>query len=220
MVATPLFATFMDLKKAVLYTLLPTIAVNFFSLKKDNSFVSIWQGYKLLISSVIVGSLVGTNLLVLYYSDYYKLVLSGVILLYLNKARFKISLTHSVATYPRFMTILVGFFSGVVGGIANIMIPVLLMLILELNLDKKRSIGVMSFCFITNKTLQVIIFGYHGSFTLQSLPFIVPLIGIAVIGFFLGSRIQDKIDEGLYKKLLNVVLWVLSFYLIISTFYM
>lgn len=220
MISTPLFALFVDLKKAVLYTLLPTIAVNFFSLKKDNSFGSIWVEYKLLIGSVIVGSLLGTYLLVVYYSDYYKLILAGVILLYLNKTRLNISITSSVKSHPTLMTLLFGFMSGIVGGIANIMIPVLLILILELNLSKKRAIGVMSFCFITNKTLQVIIFGYHGSFNLQSLSHIMPFVFVAVIGFFIGSRIQDKIDEDLYKKLLNIVLWALSLYLIGSTFYM
>ena len=218
MISTPLFAIMMDLKKAVLYSLLPTIAVNFFSLKKDNSFSAIWSAYKLLISSVIVGSIVGTNILVLFYSDYYKLVLSAVILLYLNKERLNLSITHSVAHHPHAMTVVIGFLSGIVGGIANIMIPVLLILILELGLDKKRSIGVMSFCFITNKVLQVIIFGYHGSFNGQSMPYILPFIVLAIIGFFIGSKIQDKIDEKLYKKLLNSVLWVLSLYLIASTF--
>jgi len=116
------------------------------------------------------------------------------------------------------MTLVMGFLSGVVGGIANIMIPVLIILILELGLDKKRSIGVMSFCFITNKVLQVIIFGYHGSFNGQSMPYILPFIVLALIGFFIGSRIQDKIDEKLYKRLLNIVLWLLSFYLILSIF--
>ena len=218
MISTPLFAIMMDLKKAVLYSLLPTIAVNFFSLKKDNSFSAIWHEYKLLICSVVFGSIVGTNILVLFYSDYYKLVLAGVILLYLNKERLNFSTSHHVTHYPRTMTIIIGFLSGIVGGIANIMIPVLLILILELNLDKKRSIGVMSFCFITNKMLQVIIFGYHGSFNNQSMPYIIPFIFIAVMGFFIGSKIQDKINEILYKKLLNIVLWLLSFYLILSTF--
>ena len=220
MISTPLFALMVDLKKAVLYTLLPTIAVNFFSLKKDNSFGSLLREYKLLLGSVIIGSLVGTNILVMYYSDYYKLILAGVILLSLNKARLHLSIAHSVKKYPYGMTLLFGFLSGVVGGIANIMIPVLLILILELNLEKKRAIGVMSFCFITNKMLQVIIFGYHGNLNIQSLSTILLFVLIAVLGFFIGSRIQDKIDEMLYKKLLNSVLWVLSLYLIVSTFYM
>jgi len=112
MISTPLFAIMMDLKKAVLYSLLPTIAVNFFSLKKDNSFSSIWAEYKVLIGSVIAGSLVGTNILVLYYSDYYKLILSGVILLYLNKERLNFSLSKSVTSYPVIMTLIIGFLSG------------------------------------------------------------------------------------------------------------
>lgn len=219
MISTPLFALFMDLKKAVLYTLLPTIGVNFFSLKKDNSFKSIWGEYKILIACVIAGSLLGTYLLVVYYSDYYKLILAGVILLYLNKTRLNISITQSVKKYPVGMTVLFGFLSGIVGGIANIMIPVLLILILELDLSKKRAIGVMSFCFITNKTLQVIIFGYYGNFNIESLSHILPFVLVAVAGFFIGSRIQDKIDEELYKKLLNIVLWALSLYLTVSTFY-
>ncbi len=219
MIATSLFAIFMDLKKAVLYTLLPTIAVNFLSLKKDNSFSYIWKHYKLLISSVIIGSFVGTNLLVFYYTDYYKLILAFSILLYLNKTRLNLSITHTVHKHPKEMTILFGFLSGLAGGMANIMIPVLLILILELNLEKKRAIGVMNFCFIANKTLQVIIFGYNGSFNPQTFPYIFLFIIVAMIGFFLGSRVQDKIDEVLYKKILNAILWPLSFYLIISTFY-
>ncbi|AFL67597.1 sulfite exporter TauE/SafE family protein [Sulfurospirillum barnesii] len=220
MMATPLFALFLDLKKAVLFTLFPTIAVNFLSLKRDNSFGEIWGAYRLLIASVIVGSIVGTNLLVLYDNAYYKLFLAGVILLYLNKERLHISLTHSVAKHPQLMTMLIGFLSGFVGGIANIMIPVLIILILELKLEKKRAIGVMSFCFITNKMLQVLIFGYHGNLNFENFSMILPLIFIAMVGFFIGSRLQDRIDEVLYKKILNFILWILSSYLIVSTFYM
>lgn len=38
MMATPLFALFLDLKKAVLFTLFPTIAVNFFKFKTRQLF--------------------------------------------------------------------------------------------------------------------------------------------------------------------------------------
>ena len=219
MISTAFLAMFMDLKKAVLYTLLPTIALNFFSLKRDNSFSSIWKEYWLLIVSVMVGSVVGTTLLVFYYSDKYKLILAALILLYLNKDRLKISLSSRVQNHPKGMMVLFGFLSGVAGGMANIMIPVLLILILVLNIEKKRAIGVMNFCFICNKSLQVLIFGYNGNFNFQTLPYISLFVLIAIIGFFIGSRVQDKIDEKLYKKLLNTLLWPLSFYLIVSTFY-
>ncbi|MDD2383199.1 MAG: sulfite exporter TauE/SafE family protein [Sulfurospirillaceae bacterium] len=219
MIATPLLATFMDLKRAVLYTLIPTLVVNSTSIKRNNSFTQIWKEYKVLILSVMAGSLIGTHILVAYYSDYYKLILAFVILMYLNKERFKISLTPYMEHHTLAITLILGFASGIVGGIVNIMIPVLLILIIELKLEKKRAIGVMNLCFITNKSLQIIIFGYHGSFTTESLLAILPLTLIAVIGFSVGSKIQDKIDEELYKKLLNISLWFLSAYLIYATFY-
>lgn len=219
MIATPLLATFMDLKRAVLYTLIPTLVVNSTSIRRNNSFTQIWKEYKVLILSVMTGSLIGTHILVAYYSDYYKLILAFVILMYLNKERFKISLTPYMEHHTFAITLILGFASGIVGGIVNIMIPVLLILIIELKLEKKRAIGVMNLCFITNKSLQIIIFGYHGSFTTESLLAILPLTLIAVIGFSVGSKIQDKIDEELYKKLLNTSLWFLSAYLIYATFY-
>lgn len=220
MIATPLFVLFLDLKQAVLYTLFPTLITNVVSLKKANSFTDIWREFWLLIVSVMMGSVIGTHLLVAYYSHYYKLVVAAVMLLYLNKERLHLSLGRAVEKQKKSITVIMGFISGLVGGMANIMSPVLIMLILELKLDKKHAIGVMSFCFIVNKTLQILIFGYHGSFTIENSMLIVFFVGISLIGFLLGNKIHERIDEKLYTMILNRILWVISFYLIFSTFYM
>lgn len=220
MVATPLFVIFLDLKQAVLYTLFPTLVTNIISLKKENSFGTIWKEFWPLILSVVVGSIIGTHLLVVYYHHYYKLVVAGVMLLYLNKERLRFSLTHAVARQKESVTVAMGILSGLVGGMANIMSPVLIMLILELKLDKKHAIGVMSFCFIANKTLQILIFGYHGSFTVENSALIALFVAISLIGFWIGTKIHERIDEKLYTMILNRLLWVISFYLIFSTFYM
>jgi len=220
MIATPLFVIFLDLKQAVLYTLFPTLVTNIISLKKENSFGNIWKEFWPLTLSVVVGSIIGTHLLVVYYNHYYKLVVAGVMLLYLNKERLRFSLTHAVAKQKGSVTVAMGILSGLVGGMANIMSPVLIMLILELKLDKKHAIGVMSFCFIANKTLQILIFGYHGSFTVENSALIALFVGISLIGFWIGTKIHERIDEKLYTMILNRLLWVISFYLIFSTFYM
>lgn len=220
MIATPLFVLFLDLKLAVLYTLFPTLVTNIISLKKENSFGDIWKEFWPLILSVMVGSIIGTHLLVVYSNHYYKLVVAGVMLLYLNKERLRFSLTHAVAKQEKSVTVIMGLISGLVGGMANIMSPVLIMLILELKLDKKHAIGVMSFCFIANKTLQILIFGYHGSFTVENSALITLFVAISLIGFWIGNKIHERIDEKLYTMILNRLLWVISFYLIFSTFYM
>ena len=115
MIATPLFVLFLDLKQAVLYTLFPTLITNVVSLKKANSFSHIWKEFWPLILSVMVGSIIGTNLLVVYYSHYFKLVIAAVMLLYLNKERLRFSLTHAVANQQTVVTVIMGFVSGLVG---------------------------------------------------------------------------------------------------------
>ena len=220
MIATPLFLLFLDLKLAVLYTLFPTLLTNIVSLKRANSFTDIWREFWPLILSVMAGSIVGTHLLVVYYSHYYKLVVATVMLLYLNKERLHFSLTHAIAKQKNLVIVLMGLLSGIVGGIANIMVPVLIMLILELKLDKKHAIGVMSFCFITNKTLQVLIFGYHGNFTMENSMLIALFVLLTLVGFWIGNKIHERINEKLYTMILNRALWAIAIYLIFSTFYM
>ena len=220
MIATPLFALVVDLKKAILYTLFPTIFTNVWSLKRDNTFSAIWRDFKLLILGILAGSFVSTNLLIVYNSPYYKLILVGVILVYLTKLHERLSISYFVKHYRLMTLFIMGVMSGFIGGIANIMVPVLIMLILELKLEKKHSIGVMNLCFIANKSLQVVMFGMHGNFDMDSGLLIALFVVISLIGFKFGVIIHDKIDDELYKKVLNYVLWVLSIYLLISTFFM
>lgn len=219
MIATPLFVLFLDLKLAVLYTLFPTLITNIVSLKKANSFTDIWREFWPLILSVMVGSIIGTHLLVVYYHPYYKLIVAAAILLYLNKERLRFSLTYGMTKQQTVVIIVMGLISGLIGGMANIMSPILIMLILELKLDKKHAIGVMSFCFIANKTLQILIFGYHGNFTIENSIRIALFVVISLIGFWIGTKIHERIHEKLYTAILNRILWVISFYLIFSTFY-
>jgi len=166
------------------------------------------------------GSIVGTHLLVAYYHNSYKLIIAGVMLLYLNKERLHFSLGSAVSKDKNSVIVVIGLISGLVGGMANIMSPILIMLTLELKLDKKRTIGVMSLCFIANKTLQILIFGYHGSFTLDNSILIALFVLISLIGFWIGNTIHKRINEKRYTMILHTMLWVISFYLIFSTFYM
>ena len=171
------------------------------------------------LTPVCKGCILGTYILVAHYSHYYKLVLSFVILFYLSKEKLNLSLTSLFVQAPKKTTAFMGLISGLIGGMANIMSPVLIILILELRLDKKRAIGVMSLCFIANKSLQILTFGLNGSFTLDNSVLIALFVGISLIGFWLGYKLHAKINEALYTALLNKLLFIIACFLIYSTFY-
>lgn len=220
MVGTPLLSLFLPLKQSVLLTLFPTMFVNFRVIKSSGRFKEIVFEYKYLIISVLIGSFIGTNLLILFDTPLYTLLLALVILLYLGNKRINFSLYEIIQTHPKTMMIFFGLMSGVVSGLVNIMIPVLIIYILESKIPKEKALIVMNGCFFASKTLQILIFGFHGSFSFPFLLFMIPVVIFSLIGLFLGSKLRQKVDEKLYTKILRLSLLLLACYLIVKYFYM
>ena len=219
MIATPLLSIFLSIKESVLLTLFPTLVLNAQIAKKGGDFKSIWQEYKLLIFNVVVGSFIGTNFLIKFSSEYYKLILAFIILLYLNKDKMNISLEQTIIKNPLLMMSIFGFVSGIVSGLVNIMIPILVIYVLEANIKKEKSIVLMNFCFFSSKLTQIMIFGSTGSFSLNFLLYMLPVITISLIALFFGTKIRKRINERLYTKILKILLWILSIYLVLQVFF-
>jgi hypothetical protein len=220
MVATPFLSLFLSLKQSVLLTLFPTMFVNFKVLKSSGRFKEIFFEYKYLISCVLVGSFLGTNFLIMFYTPIYTLLLAFVILLYLGNKKINFSLYEVIQAYPRTMMIFFGLMSGIISGLVNIMIPVLIIYILESKIPKEKALIVMNGCFFASKTLQVLIFGVHGSFSFSFLLLMIPVVIFSLLGLFLGSKLRQKVDEKLYTKILRLSLLLLACYLIFKYFYM
>lgn len=218
MVVTPMLSIFLSVKDAVLLTLFPTLTLNAKVASAHNSFILILKKYKLLIFFVAIGSFIGTNLLVIFYIDFYKVILSIMTLLYLNKKHLRIDLKDTIENFPILNMIFFGLCAGIGSGLVNVMVPVLIIYILELNLKKEDAIILMNSCFFTSKITQVIVFGSLGSFSLEFFYTITPLIIISLVGLYFGSKLRDKIDEHFYEKVLKVSLYILSLYLIIDYF--
>jgi len=218
LLATPLLSIFVTIKEAVLLTLFPNLVINSNIIKRSSSFSALWQEYKLLVISLVMGSFIGTNLLILFYSDYYKTLLALITLLYLNKTHINFSLEKTIQNNPKMMMILFGFASGVIGGLVNVMLPLLVIYVLEIGVKKEKSFAIMNFCFFSSKLTQVIVFGMHGSFTVKFGFIVIPIILISLLGLYLGNKVRHKLNENLYKKILLTTLWILSFYLIVNSF--
>jgi uncharacterized membrane protein YfcA len=116
------------------------------------------------------------------------------------------------------MMLFFGLFSGVVSGLVNIMLPVLVIYVLEMNLKKEESFTLMNFCFISSKITQIFIFGSYGNFSFDFVLFMIPVIFISLFGLMMGERMRKYINEDFYKKILIWLLWGLSLYLIFDTF--
>lgn len=218
LVSTPLFAALTDVRSAILLTLLPTIVVNFTSLVGEGR----WEEPALrqwpLAAYAAVGSVVGTSLLIRLDPEPFRLLLAGMIFLYLylqHNPGFRI---RFVGTHPRSSMVIFGLTAGLLAGTVNTMVPVLIIYALELSLAASATVQLFNLCFAAGKLSQVATFGTVGVIDKNLLYLWLVLAVPSILALLFGRSIRRRIDGGTYRWLLKWTLAGLGILLILQFF--
>lgn len=217
MLATPILATFTDIKTAIIYLLFPAIVVNLMSIKKEGSFKEAFKKfYKLAIFSLI-GSAIGTYILIYSNSEVFKILLAFSILFYLffNKLNVKLSWVYRKKSLSK---VIFGTGAGLLGGLTNVMSVTLLIYSLESKFSKKETIQAANMCFLSSKIIQLILFSYYGYISSEVVSTSIFTVFTIVVFMYLGFKIKDKISQELYNKVIKAFLFLIALILIIEVF--
>jgi uncharacterized membrane protein YfcA len=83
MIATPLLAMITDMKTAILYIAIPTLLINLISIYSEGNFLQAVKKFYPLALMGMIGSAIGTQILIYSSTDFFKLLLALSIFLYL-----------------------------------------------------------------------------------------------------------------------------------------
>lgn len=216
MIATPLIALSTDIQTAILATIIPTMMVNSISIIKGGNWSMSIKKYYPLIFYIIIGTVIGSYLLLVVSSEFLKILLAFTILIYLQNEKFKFIKFDFIHSMPEFAKAFFGLLSGIISGTTNVMIAVLIVYVSELSLGITASIQVMNMCFLSAKTTQLVFFSSSGIFGLDMIlqNFIYGLSGLFAI--FFGFKIRERFDDKFYKKLLSIFLYLMALLLFIK----
>ena len=216
MIATPLVAMYSDMQTTITYMLLPTMMANIISILSEGKFFEALKNFWFIILLMVIGSALGTILLVYTNSEIFKILLAIIIFIYLLQSVINIKAAF-ISKYPRSSTYGLGIFGGMLSGLTNIVAPLMIMYTLELKYSRKDSIQLSNLCFLFTKIGQIGVFLYYGAFGINALE--VSLVGVltVIFGMFLGIKIKSKIDTKLYTKILKVLLFIIACILVIET---
>jgi uncharacterized membrane protein YfcA len=212
MVATPILAAMMDVRSAILITLLPTVAVNIVSIAKSGSTLESTRQFFPLVLFALLGSLAGAVILATIDPAPFRIVLASLILLYLwNGIRISRQWLEGNANLA--MAIF-GIIAGLAAGTTNVMVAVLIIYFLSLETPRKTMVPVLNSCFLVGKASQIIVLSLAGLVGLGLLLETTPLALFAVIALLLGQRLQSRIQVSTYQFILRRLLLVLALILI------
>ncbi|APW66176.1 MULTISPECIES: sulfite exporter TauE/SafE family protein [Arcobacteraceae] len=216
MISTALVALFTDIQTTILFMLIPTMLANIMSILSEGNFLEALKKFWVIILLMIIGSTLGTILLVYVNSEYFKLLLAFIILLYLLQSLIKINASF-VTTHPKSSTYGLGIFGGIISGLTNVVAPLMIMYTLELKYSKKDTIQLSNLCFLFTKIGQISVFVYFGTFTGEAFSISMMTLVVVFFGMYLGSKVKRFIDAKFYVKILKVVLFFTALTLIIQT---
>jgi uncharacterized membrane protein YfcA len=212
LVATPLLALLMDLRSAILLTLVPTICINAASIFGEPHRGAALRLFWPIPAFTIVGSLLGTQVLLTVSPEPFRLLLALVLIAYLLAERL-----HGVdreRTVPKWGLALLGLGLGLLAGLVNIFAPVIIVFALYTRMRPELMVAAFNLSFITSKSGQLIGFTLNGALdtaVVSQALWALPLI-LAVL--WAGIRLRRRIHPEHYRRLLRLGLWAMAVALI------
>jgi uncharacterized membrane protein YfcA len=212
MVATPLLALFSDVFTAVLICVIPTMSVNLTTIIHGGRVqLSNTRPHLVILPFAVLGTVIGTYLLLVLDPRPFLLLLAAAVLLYLNQDRlqkvdFSWVRNHRLPAYMLF-----GASAGLMAGMVNVMLPVLIILFMELRVATATMVVIFNLNFFTGKLTQSLIFLQQGipgidAFMLSTLI----LAPFALAGLFFGMRLRKRFTAERYLSLLRGTLWLMA----------
>ena len=210
---TPLLSLVMDVKAAVVVLILPNIVMDGLQFLRRGAPIATVKRFALLLVFGAVGTVLGTRLLVALSSRTATLVLGAFILAFVALA--VTGVTPRVA--PRWEPVLspvAGFVAGIVGGITNVPGTPLVMYFHALRLDKHEFVSSVAFTFVVYKIVQLGAVAYYGLLSTARIGISVGLTLVALLGFWLGLAVQDRLEQRTFNRAVLVFLGLLGLWLV------
>ena len=212
MVATPMLATMMDVRSAILITLLPTIAINIASIANNKSSLASTKPFLPLVLFALLGSMLGASILAMTDPAPFRIVLAGLILLYLWN-RIRIPKQWLLDNAMLAMAIF-GIIAGISAGTTNVMVAILIIYFMSLDTPRSTLVPALNSCFLVGKISQIVVLSIAGLVSISLLLETAPLAVAAVIALLLGQRLQPRIQVSTYQAILRKLLLLLAVILV------
>lgn len=214
LISTPLLVLMMDMRSAILLTLIPTVLINTASILGERHWREALRTFWPIPVFTIVGSYLGTQLLLSVNPDPFRLLLALVLVGYLLSDRFTRS--EKARHVPGWGMALFGLFLGIMAGVTNVFAPAIVVYALFTRMDPALMVATFNLSFLTSKTGQIAGFIANDAFTREALVLTAWALPPVLLSLWIGIRVRRRIDQASYKQVLKIALWVITVLLIID----
>jgi uncharacterized protein len=210
---TPLLSLLVDVKTAVVILIVPNIVMDVLQFARQGAPLGTVRRFALLLVFGAIGTVAGTRLLVAISSTAATLTLGLFIVGFVALGAAGVTLRVSARWEQRLSTV-VGLLTGIVGGITNVPGTPLVIYFQALDLPKREFVSSTAFTFVVYKLIQLGAVVYYGLLPLSLVPTSLALTLVALVGFAIGLKVQDRLEQRAFNRAVLVFLALLGLWLV------
>lgn len=216
-IGTPLLSLFVSVKTAVVILIVPNIVMDTLQFARQGAPLGTVRRFALLLLFGAIGTVAGTRLLVAISSATATLILGLFIMVFVALGVAGVVL-RVPARWEQRLSIVVGLATGIVGGITNVPGTPLVIYFQALDLPKREFVSSVAFTFVVYKLIQLGAVVYYGLLPLSLVPTSLALTLVALGGFAVGLKVQDRLDQRTFNRAVLMFLGLLGLWLVARSF--
>jgi uncharacterized protein len=211
--ATPLLSLVVDVKTAVVLLILPNIVMDGIQFLRRGAPLATVRRFGTLLLSGAVGIVLGTRVLTLLSPRAATLTLGLFVLVFV--ALNATGLAPKIPPHwEPWLSPLAGLVAGVIGGVTNSPATALVLYFQGIGLAKHDFISSVAFTFFFYKLVQLGAVTWYGLLSWSLLWKSMALTAVALAGFAVGLRVQDRLDQRSFNGAVLVFLAALGAWLL------
>jgi len=215
-IATSLLALFIDVKTAIALLIVPNIVMDTIQMVRRGDLLATARRLAVLLVTGAAGTVIGTRLLVMLPAWVASLVLGAFTLAFvaLNATRFTLRVAPG---WERPLAPVAGLVTGLVGGLTNTPGTTLVIFFYALGFSKHEFVRAVSLSFVVLKLVQLAAVAHYGLLSWGLLEVSLGLTAVALTAFWLGLKVQDRLDQKNFNRAVLICLALLGLWLVLRS---
>ena len=214
MFSVPIIAFFLPPTTAMILLCVPVLITNILQMQIKKG-VGSYRFLPMFIA-LIFGIIIGCNLILEINLSTISQIIAVSIIFAAIINLFGINIKYINPNLERKLTIPLGFFSGIIGGLSSMYSPYILAYLVSTNLEKEELIRTMATMYFIGSIFIFPIWIYNGLGTLNDLIWSCLLLFPAILGQKIGTGIRSKISNENFKKIILYTLMIIGISLLIK----
>ena len=214
MFSVPIIAFILPPTKAMMLLCFPVIFTNFLQMDIRKGVGSF--RFLPMFLALFLGLLIGGKLILSLSLNFISISIATVIIIFTSLNFFGINLKNLKKANEKILSVIIGFFSGILGGLTTFYAPPIITFLISINLDKEFFIRTTATMYFFASIPLYSSMVYHGLGNYYDLIISLSLVIPAIVGQFFGSKVRKKMSNEIFQKLVLIILIIIGFTLLIK----